>query len=491
MHGNGGNDTLYGNYGNDTLYGDAGDDTLYGYDGDDVLDGGAGNDNLYGEYGNDTYRFGFGDGNDYIEDNSGVNVIELKEDVSHSDVTFERVGNDFQVRLSDGSTLRVYRGGDGDYPSYHMTTIRFANGVDADIDVTTLLSNTTVQGSAENDVLRGNPETDVMHGNGGNDTLYGNNGDDTLYGDGGDDTLYGNDGDDILDGNAGDDNLYGGYGNDTYRFGFGDGQDYVEDSQGLNVIRLKAEVSRSDVTFSREVNDFIISLSDGSTLRVHNGGNGYQTQWQFSKIEFANGVDADIDMATLLPTVPVYGTSGNDNVIEGVAGGNTIYAGAGDDVVWGRLDNDVIYGEDGNDVLNGNDGNDTLIGGNGNDVLNGNDGNDTLDGGSGNNTLYGGNGNDTYLLGFGGGYNYIEDSSGINIIELKAEVSRSDVTFERIGNDFQIRLSDDSTLRVYRGGDGDYSSYHMTTIRFANGVDADIDVETLLPAITVQGRDDN
>ena len=491
MHGNGGNDTLYGNNGDDTLYGDSGNDNLYGgngddtliggigndnlygNDGDDILDGGTDDDNLYGGYGNDTYRFGFGDGYDFIEDDSGANVIELKEDVSRSDVTFERVGNDFQVRLSDGSTLKVYRGGDGDYPSNHMTTIRFANGVDADIDVTTLLSNTTVQGSAENDVLRGNPEADVMHGNDGNDTLYGNYGNDTLYGDAGDDTLYGHDGDDVLDGGTGNNHLYGGAGNDTYELGFGSGQNYVEDSQGLNVIRLKAEVFRSDVTFSREVNDFIISLSDGSTLRVHNGGNGYQTQYQFSKIEFANGVDADIDIATLLPTVPVYGTSGNDNVIEGVSGGNTIYAGAGDDVVWGRLDNDVIYGEDGNDVLNGNDGN------------------DILDGGTGNNTLYGGNGDDTYLLGFGGGHNYVEDNSGANVIELKEDVSRSDVTFERIGNDFQVRLSDGSTLRVYNGGNGNYPSYHMTTIRFANGVDADIDVAALLPTITVQGRDDN
>ena len=509
LYGGSGNDTLNGGNGDDTLYGEEGNDTLNGGDGDDTLAGGADDDNLYGGYGNDTYLFGFGDGHDYIDDDSGENIIKLKADVSLSDVTFERIGNDFQVRLSDGSTLLVKNGGCGNYTSHHISTIKFANGTDADIDVETLLPTITVQGTAGNESLHGVAGNDIMHGNDGNDTLNGNNGNDTLYGGSGndtlnggngDDTLYGeesndalngNDGDDALYGDAGDDTLdggagndilaggagndflYGGYGNDTYLFGFGDGQDYIDDNSGENIIKLKADVSLSDVTFSREVNDLILTLTDGSSLRIKNGGNGYQTQYQFSKIVFANGTDADINISSLLPTVPVYGTAGNDNVIEGTAGGNTIYAGDGDDVVWGRLDNDVIYGEGGNDTLNGNDGNDILAGGAGDDLL------------------YGGDGNDTYLFGFGDGHDYIDDDSGENIIKLKSDVSLSDVTFERIGNDFRIKLSDGSTLSVKNGGGGNTLPYHISTIKFANGTDADIDVETLLPTITVQGSEEN
>ena len=308
-----------------------------------------------------------------------------------------------------------------------------------------------------------------------------------MYGDAGDDTLNGGYGNDILDGGAGNDNLYGGYGNDTYLFGFGDGNDYIDDNSGENIIKLKADVSLSDVTFSREVNDLILTLTDGSSLRIKNGGNGYQTQYQFSKIVFANGTDADINISSLLPTVPVYGTAGDDNVIEGTAGGNTIYAGDGDDVVWGRLDNDVIYGEGGNDTLNGNNGDDTLYGGAGDDTLNGGDGDDTLDGGAGNDHLYGGEGNDTYLFGFGDGQDYIDDNSGENIIKLKADVSLSDVIFSREVNDLILTLTDGSSLRIKNGGNGQYASYHISTIKFANGIDTDIDVESILSSLVIQG----
>ena len=99
--------------------------------------------------------------------------------------------------------------------------------------------------------------------------------------------------------------------------------------------------------------------------------------------------------------------------------------------------------------------------------------------------MYGGRGNDTYELGFGGGYSYVEDSWGTNSIRLEADVSLADVTFERVGNDFQVRLSDNSTLFISNGAHASYPNAHMTTISFANGTDADINVAALLPTLTV------
>ena len=529
IDGGDGNDILDGGTGNDTLYGGAGNDTLNGGDGDDILDGGAGNDTLYGGYGSDTYRFGFGDGSDLIEDGYGVNVIEMKAGVAAADVTVTRTGNDLRITLSDGSAMLIKNGANGNSSQHHFERIKFMNGTDADIMLDDLLPAIAVQGSDAGDtiygldggdVIHGANGNDVIHGNGGNDTLYGDDGDDKLYGGNGNDTLYGgagndlldggagddvmhggdgddwldgrggndtlyggagndtlngNEGDDILDGGAGDDKLYGGAGSDTYRFGFGDGSDVIEDGEGLNVIEFKAGVSREDVAFAREVNDLRITLSDGSSILIKNGGNGYQTQYQFHKITFANGTDADILVSDLLPLIPVYGTNGDDNAIEGTAGGNTIYAGAGNDTVYGRNESDTLYGGAGDDKLYG-------LGGN-----------DILDGGAGNDMLYGGAGNDTYRFGFGDGSDVIEDGEGLNVIEFKAGVSREDVAFAREVNDLRITLSDGSSILIKNGGNGYQTQYQFHKITFANGTDADILVSDLLPLIPVYGTngDDN
>ncbi|MBQ8346810.1 MAG: RTX toxin, partial [Alphaproteobacteria bacterium] len=170
----------------------------------------------------------------------------------------------------------------------------------------------TILGNGGNDTLYGNDGDDVLNGGTGNDNLHGGNGDDTLYGGEDNDTLYGDSGDDILDGSAGDDYLYGGYGNDTYLFGFGDGHDYINDNQGTNVIKLKEDISLSDVTFERIGNDFQIKLSDGSTLLVRHGGSGNTLSYHISTIKFANGVDADLNIESILPSLIIQGTSGND-----------------------------------------------------------------------------------------------------------------------------------------------------------------------------------
>lgn len=81
ISGSAGNDNIYGDLGDDLLYGGAGNDIICGGTGDDALDGGSGDDLLIGNtipsgpYGtvmanddNDTYLFGWGDGQDTIQD---------------------------------------------------------------------------------------------------------------------------------------------------------------------------------------------------------------------------------------------------------------------------------------------------------------------------------------------------------------------------------------------------------------------------------------
>lgn len=105
-----------------------------------------------------------------------------------------------------------------------------------------------------------------------------------------------------------------------------------------------------------------------------------------------------------------------NNVINGGAGTDRLIAGPGDDVLDGGSDFDDLFGGDGNDALfggrdsdqlNAGAGNDLLDGGKGNDFMNGasgddvmvgGEGDDNLDGGSGIDAMDGGEGNDTYIV---------------------------------------------------------------------------------------------
>ena len=102
------------------------------------------------------------------------------------------------------------------------------------------------------------------------------------------------------------------------------------------------------------------------------------------------------------------GTSGDDAMLPGSFGNDTICAlagkdmadgGGGDDVIYGGEGDDTLKGGIGDDMLKGEAGDDTLYGGEGTDTLYGGDDDDTLDGGPGDDTLDGGPGDDTAVYG--------------------------------------------------------------------------------------------
>ena len=92
-------------------------------------------------------------------------------------------------------------------------------------------------------------------------------------------------------------------------------------------------------------------------------------------------------------TEVVQGLAGNDT-LTGSSGGDSIGGGAGDDILNGEVGNDSMTGWNGNDLLNGGSGNDTLQGGDNADTLNGGDNADTLKGGNHDDELNGDGGND-------------------------------------------------------------------------------------------------
>lgn len=134
------------------------------------------------------------------------------------------------------------------------------------------------------------------------------------------------------------------------------------------------------------------------------------------------------------PTVPVFGTEGDDDLIgtpdediliglggndkiTGLAGDDVLIGGDGDDEIRGGLGNDQIFGETGNNKLYGGDGDDVIFGNPtlkqfqdgtlpensepGRDYIEGGDGNDGIFGGVGGADIYGGEGNDYIQADFG------------------------------------------------------------------------------------------
>ena len=230
------------------------------------------------------------------------------------------------------------------------------------------------------------------------------------------------------------------------------------------------------------------------------------------------------------------GTFGNDDIIVGAAGNDSIDAGAGNDSLFGGAGNDtliggagddtmfgdtnlivyggftldggshgshgthatygshgthgdttdgvtfaydstaigddVLTGGDGNDVGYGGNGNDTLNGGNGNDRLNGDNGNDSLNGGTGNDSLDGGVGNDLLVGGDGN-----DTLNGDNGVDTMYGGAGNDVFYG--GPDGDLVYGGDGSDLVYGGAGGDLidtgSSLQRPDIGYAGLYPADTD----------------
>jgi Ca2+-binding RTX toxin-like protein len=374
-----GNDILYSYGHDDIIEGAAGNDTLNGWYGNDTLIGGTDDDDLYGGYDNDTYKFSSGDGDDYIWDDGGTDAIEFDSTVSASEIDYVQGGPSgydlFIKNTTTGDMITVddyFR-----YSSRKIEEVRFSDD--------TIHTNSDIATSVT-----------IQTGTTGNDTINGFSGyADTLYGLAGSDTINGNYGNDTLIGGTGNDTLRGGYGNDTYRFSSGDGDDYIWDDGGTDMIEFDSTVNASEI-------DYIQGGPSGYDLFIKNTTTGdvvtVDDYFRYSsrKIEgvsFEDGTihtNLDIELAVTIQT----GTAGVDT-LNGFSGyGDTLYGLAGNDTLNGNYGNDLLVGGDGADTLNGGFDDDYLQGDAGNDTLNGDAGNDTLEGGLGADVLSGDAGDD-------------------------------------------------------------------------------------------------
>jgi Ca2+-binding RTX toxin-like protein len=164
------------------IRGTAGDDTIGGTGWNDTFAGGLGDDRYNSGQGTDTYVYAFGDGNDYIDDESSsttdVDVLHLT-DLNASDLTFSRVGLNLVATVnSNGQTITFDEQFYSQTGNYGIERIEFANG--SSWDLQTINANAWHRGTSGNDTMSGSAWNDTLAGGAGNDTLFGAAGNDTF-----------------------------------------------------------------------------------------------------------------------------------------------------------------------------------------------------------------------------------------------------------------------------------------------------------------------
>ncbi len=413
LQGGGGFDWLFGGLGDDRLFGEDDDDRLFGDEGDDELHGGAGNDVLVGDTGNDQL-FG-GDGFDELLGGDGADTLN---------------------------------GGQGD------------DVLDGGIGSNTLL------GGAGDDRLLGGAGIDYIEGGADNDVIYGGSGDDRIYGDVNLNLAPPNSfsisGDDVIDGGEGNDDIRGGLGNDTLHGGIGhdlliggDGDDVLDGGVGNDA--LLAGGTGADVIYGGEGNDSLHAGTRASSGVEHEGG-GEEGAGSAAFTVVVQNVDQ------------LFGDVGDDYLNSGNEYFNTndsrLVGGVGNDIFVIDSVADVVVEEteEGIDTvetfinysLPDNVENLTFAGlpglvgvGNALDNVMRGQGHGTMDGGVGNDTLIDAQ---VYLFGRGSGQDTIieQDISSApsfpggpqDVVQLAADLSPTDVSWHRIGNDLVLTITD-------------------------------------------------
>ncbi len=371
----------------------AGNDVIYGIFADDTLDGGAGDDILRGGDGSDTYIFGYGYGNDTIEEQL-INVFYPDDDevrfldtVHVADVTFTRV-NDVDLLISlagSADTLLIKQ--EFVKNVWDMTDVErfvFADGTTISKDQVRLQFLT---GTASDDVISGFDYDDTITGGHGNDTLSGGGGDDIFI----------------------------------YRRG--DGNDTIQENyaNGGGDRLVFSDINIGDVFLTHDGNDVTINIKE-SAPGAGDGGS----------ILLKSELDIDI-----------WKTTGVESIV------------FADGTIWKNTDlaAQLVLGTPGDDTITGFNTDDTIDGGDGNDTINGGGGSDTITGGRGNDTLSGGGGDDTFIYRRGDGNDTIQENyaNGYNDRLVFTDINVQNVSLVRSGSDVRLIIRE-STPGAGDGG---------------------------------------
>lgn len=318
----------------------------------------------------------------------------------------------------------------------------------------------------------GTPFEDWISGTEGDDTIRALSGDDSILGDLGSDIISGGAGSDYIDdwgigGNfidagPGDDFVYqegrslviGGPGNDelenygdggVFAFNAGGGHDAIRVAGALT-LSLGAGVHLSDLTLSRDGEDFVLALGASDSIRLTRGEIDAWPQITLQHID--GGTVALYDFSAVLETL--HGGVSEDpepsDSIRDALVANKIDA-TRDHLIGGELASYYGRGGDVDALFPGTiravladplfgiapqapvESQGTVVQGTaGDDVLAGSERSDRIAGGPGNDTLAGGNGDDTYVFNPGDGTDRIVDTGGNDTLSFGPGVTPEHIT---------------------------------------------------------------
>ena len=336
--GTNGNDKIIGTSGNDTIYGEEGNDTIKGGKGNDYIIGGKGNDKLYGEKGSNTFEFNKYDGNDTIYKTTSSDVLKFA-DVQFDELTFSKNGNNLDITNSYGDKVTL----DGFFKSkskldniYTYDSVDEPNSIKNDA-VVYVAGNTTVKGTAYDDIIQGGSGNDKLYGEGGDNVFVFNNT------------------------NSGSDTVYSGKGTDVLLF---------KDFNSISDFENNAVLSSSG-------NSLIIKYTNSDSVTVDNyfkNSSVKYIQVGEEKKELSEIVSAYAETHTntiIASGTTINGTQFNDD-ITGTTKADVIKALAGDDIIKSGKGNDKIYAGTGKNkiYIYEGDGKDTIYTtGGGSDLL--------------------------------------------------------------------------------------------------------------------------
>ncbi len=198
------------------------------------------------------------------------------------------------------------------------------------------------------------------------------------------------------------DTILGGIGNDTI-FSATLGGSQLEGNEGNDVL-----VSRGpdDTLFGGPGNDSLVVENVSRAI----GGDGRDTLRATATATLYGGADNDLLIAQAANNL-LFGNEGDDTILGGAQGGDSIYGGQGNDLIGFvstgdggsnlgdrvRIGTQVSGVNQGRNFIAGNKGNDTIIGVGDNDSIYGGEGDDSIVGVGNNNFLSGDKGNDTVI----------------------------------------------------------------------------------------------
>lgn len=477
-----GNDTVYGGTGNDSIDGGADNDELYGGADDDTLAGATGDDTLYGGDGDDVFQitddhegdtiFGGEDG-----DNLDVDVVDFSNSASTQGVTVTATGDETGTYGFDGTAgAGSYQDIEGIEGTQYGDTLDlgadnsgiYVDGEEGDDSITTGSGDDTIIAGQGADTINagggndqidlgqdspGNPDQDpdviILEDGFGNDVVT-NFDAPTPDGDGtftGIDTL---DVSGLFDLPLGDPDRTPVMTNDVVVSDDGSGNALLTFPNGETIVLDGISPTDADNPFY--LNAIGIPMPDGTvegTAGADTINNGYTGDPDGDMVDNNDAIlPGDTGNDDLIygyggnDTITsgsgddeIYGGVGDDTILNG-SGDSTIYGDAGNDSIYGSGDSDTIFGGADDDVIHGNIGSDETYGGDGNDTItaggfaglgdtmSGDAGDDTLSGGQGDDTMFGGTGDDTFTTTQSGGTDTItggEDGAGDDVDTLNFE----------------------------------------------------------------------